>query len=142
MSVEELLVWAVVWVPRYALHPPLWDAVAWWTYCKTQMSKTSQLFGDVFWPLSFSFLKPAHTHTHTHICCNNYILHSHTPPPHAKTLCYINMQQSLWCIIINCDQRDLLETNKSPLACCWKIISSISEDTELSSRMTRLCSPG
>ena len=62
------------------------------------MSKTSQLFGDVFWPLSFSFLKPAHTHTHTHICCNNYILHSHTPPPHAKTLCYINMQQSLWCI--------------------------------------------
>lgn len=34
MCIEEFLVWAVVWVSCYALHPPFWDAMTWWASCK------------------------------------------------------------------------------------------------------------
>lgn len=92
MSIEELLIWAVIWVSRYALHPPLWDAVTWWAHWKTEdEQKIHCYFGTCVSASLFPFLN---TLTHTH--CNKEILHNLPQPTHTR--CYINMQQSLWFI--------------------------------------------
>lgn len=61
MSIEELLIWAVIWVSCYALHPPLWDAVTWWAHWKTtDEQKIHCYFGTC---VSASLFLNTHTHT-------------------------------------------------------------------------------
>ncbi len=85
MSVEELLVRAVVWVSRYALHPPLRDAVAWRAHWKTaHEQKIHCYFGTCVSASLFPFLR--HTHTNTHTLWQRNIAQS--PPAHTHTVLY------------------------------------------------------
>lgn len=81
MGIKELLIRAVIRVSRYALHPPLGDAVTGWTCCN-MTQKQEKKKSCYFWA-SFSLPPPFYTHTDsvTKKCCKN-------PPAHTQQVLY------------------------------------------------------
>lgn len=82
MSVEKLLIRAVVRVSRYALHPPLWDAVTWWANWKTthEEKNKKQKKPLLFW----EFLKCVSA-SNTHSLTKKY---HKSPPAHTHWVLY------------------------------------------------------
>lgn len=82
MGIKEFFIRAVIRVSCYTLHPPLWDAVTWWTSCKMtrKQGKKKLLFLD----MCFSLPLPLFYNTNSH--CDKEMLQKKTA--HTRSVLY------------------------------------------------------